>query len=162
MNELENKINDITELTQSEKDRLHFKERVNETLLTFLQEFVNQSIAKSDLEDKLDEDLLDILQNPTEENSLTNFEKIKLKEILSKEKTESKVGLLKTLIENSRSNDSNKKQQFGNDGNEHSKIGENTTQEDIDKAKNVLNKFDKILKFIEKTEFSEEEQKKSS
>ncbi len=160
MNDIERKINAMTELSQSEKDRLIFKEQVNDTLLNFLQAFVTQSIAKSDLEELLDNDLLDTLQNPSEENSLTNFEKIKLKEIISKEKTDSKVSLIKALIESNKVAE-NKNQNPNSSNPEHGQksVGENTTQEDIDKAKEILNKFDKLMKHIEKQEFSEEEKK---
>jgi hypothetical protein len=160
MNDIERKINAMTELTPSEKDRLIFKEQVNDTLLNFLQAFVTQSIAKSDLEELLDNDLLDTLQNPTEENSLTNFEKIRLKEIISKEKTDSKVSLIKALIESNKVAE-NKNQNTNPSNSEHNQksVGENTTQEDIDKAKEILSKFDKLMKHIEKQEFSEEEKK---
>jgi hypothetical protein len=158
MSNIEDKIKDITNVSQYQKDRMMYKDQVYDTLLSFLQSYAMQSIAQSDLESKLDEDLLNALQNtdPESENKLTNYEKIKLKEILSKEKTDLKGNLIKALIEGTKnSNNSKNNNDTYTGGNE----GEDplVTQEELNSAIKVSKKLNSLFKELEIAESSEEE-----
>jgi hypothetical protein len=166
MNDIETKINDISNLTKSQHDRLFLKEQVFEDLITFLQSHIKKISAKNTLREALEIDLMgsinpelevDVDGNLIEGNRLTNFEKIKLLEILSRNEVDSTTALVKAIAESSKA-DNLKKIEQPIDNNQKN-ISENTSQEDIDSAKRVLKHFDKILKGIEKQEFSEEEKK---
>jgi hypothetical protein len=167
MSNIETKINDISNLTKSEHDRMFLKEQVFDDLITFLQSHIKKISAKNALREALEIDLagsinpeseVDADGNLIEGNRLTNFEKIKLLEILSRNEVDSTTALVKAIGESSKNQNMQRPEGNSNE-NTQKAISENTSQEDIDSAKRVLKHFDKILQGIEKQEFSEEEKK---
>jgi hypothetical protein len=163
MENIENKIDYITDLTDSQKDRGNLKEIMTNDLVDFLHTFVRQVMAKNTLEDEIDTVLKERinplhLDGEEEPERLTNYELLKLKEIISREKTDSKGNLIKAIIEASKNlNEASKnKESEGKSNSAH----ENITQEDINEAKKVTELLSKVEKFLEKTEFSEEEKEK--
>jgi len=160
--DIEKKIDQITNLTQSQEDRTNLKKIITNDLVDFLHTFVHQVMAKNDLEEEIDKVLKERI-NPLvidgeEIDRLSNYEILKLKEIISREKTDSKVNLVKAIIEASK----NLQEISKNKDNE--KLVDNSqniiTQDDVNNAKKTTKLLDKIARFLEKTELSDEEVEK--
>jgi len=160
-NDIEQKIDEITSLTKSQQDRLTFKDQVSDNLITFLQSFIKKIETKNNLASMLENDLADKI-NPmipadgSEPDGLSNYEKIKLLEVLKKSETDSDVALIKAIFESQKNTDSGKKK-LENEESEHKKASNDLTQKDINDAISVLNTLKKITNAIEKTELSQDE-----
>lgn len=164
MKDLEKKINDMTNLSESQRTKLLFKEQVYDDLLVFLQSYIKKITTKNCLKERIESTLLEKMDNvPTEDNpdadTLSNVEMIKLLEILSREEVDSTGNMLKAVIESSKAiesaNDGNKNQ---NPNAENSKE-KDISQGDINTAITTLKKINKLIDNIEKTELSEGEKK---
>ena len=163
--EIEDKIDKITAVTSSQKDRNNLKELMANDLVDFLHAFVKQVTAKNDLEEEIDTVLKSrinpiVLEGEEEQDRLSNFELLKLKEIISREKTDSKGNLIKAIIEASK----NLQELYKNRENEKLKENsqDNVTQEDINNAKKTTMLLEKLSTWFEKTELSEEEIEKNN
>lgn len=161
--DIEKTIDNMTELTKSQQDRLHLKEIVFDDLIKFLQSHIKKISSKNALREKIEKVLMDRVEPLNEDESLSNFELIKLLEILSRNEVDSTTALVKAISESSRNNENKNK---GDEPNTP-KVPEETTQKNIESAKKIistLEKIDNIEKFIkdlEKTESSKEELEKN-
>lgn len=151
---LEGKVDELNSLTKSQQDRLAFKEQVFDDLITFLRTHIKKINCKNTLKERIETVLLEKLDSENPEDALTNFELIKLHEILTRSEVDSTSALIKAISESSKSN-SNQDKPAGSEIPERKQ--EEASQEDITKSRKIMETLDKIAKLFDKTEFSKKE-----
>lgn len=150
-----NKLDQIEDLTDSQKDRLNVKEQATTNLLAFLNNFITTIATKNDLNDKIDLLILEKIQKEIEIEGVEGVSwgvLLKLKELVNKQHVESATPILK-IIENAVKQPESPLNPSKNFDNESTDESAKITQNDYKAAK-------KILKFIEglsNTEFNEKE-----
>ena len=144
---IENKINELTVVSKSQLDRNLIKEESFKNLMGFLNGYISQSNTQSALKIKVENMLLDKLDQDQEDVPYGVL--IKLHEILSKTETDSAIPILK-IIESATRNDKDDVPRIpeGSSKNESS-----MTSKDITTIKKLLT----ALGDLKESEFPEEE-----
>jgi hypothetical protein len=157
MSNIETKIDDISSLSQSQRDRLIFKDQVFDDLIKFLQAHIRKITAKDELREKVEAALMDrINPDDTQTEALTNFALLKLLEILSRNEVDSTTALIRAISESSKN-----VQQKDNDSKPaqtESDKGKNITQKDIETAMKVSKRLDEFFDELKRTETVKDEQ----
>jgi hypothetical protein len=155
MTDILKKIESITDLTESQKDRPNIKEQATTNLLNFLNGFILDMQSKNELQNTVDKLIADKIEKEIEENGIDGLNWgviFKLKELAGKQQVESATPILKILENAVKQPDSplSPKENLKEDNiDESSKIT-------VDEYKSVK----KMLKFIDElkiTEFGEKE-----
>jgi hypothetical protein len=145
------KINDITNESDSQKDRNNIKEITRDTLYTFVNKCIEKSTSTSGLRAKVQEMLLDKLEKETDDVPYGVL--IKLEEILSKGETEAATPILKLLEASIKAE---KEQEQLPPPNINPGLEGTLTTEELKKFKESLQLLE-ILGKLKQTEFNEGE-----
>lgn len=148
MSDIENKINEISVVSQSQIDRSSMNQNAFKDLMGFLTTYINKSKTQSDLKTKVEKMLTDKLEQDQEDVPYGVL--IKLHEILSKTETDSAIPILK-IIEAATKNDKQEDAPYTPTAKEK---GEGSmTSKDITTIKKLLT----ALGDLKESEFPEEE-----
>lgn len=145
---IENKINELTVISKSQVDRSQVKENAFKDLMGFLSGYISQSNTQSALKLKVEQMLMDKLDQDQEDVPYGVL--IKLHEILSKTETDSAIPILK-IIESATKNDKDDDVPRISEGS--SKNESSMTSKDITTIKKLLT----ALGDLKESEFPEEE-----
>jgi len=154
-NSVINKIDSITNISQSQKDRFNIYDAINDELHEFMKTQMESITCKSTLRQSIEDKILQrVLEEEDREISTNNL--IKLLEIINKTDTDMGINLINILKENQRiviENLINVPQ-----GNGKKSIESEFSAEETQSTKKIL----KALEFIsdlKKTEFDKDEKK---
>jgi hypothetical protein len=146
------KIDSITELTESQRDRNLLKERSSENLLNFLNGYMSRVSSKNDLKNKVEQMLLDKIT--TDEEDLPYGVLMRLYEIISKTEVESATPILKIIESATKQPDSPFNAPRIPEGEREDESSRITTEE-YKSVKKLL----KIIDDLENTEFPNDKNK---
>ena len=147
------KIDDITNESDSQKDRDNIKELTRDTLYTFVNKCIEKSTSTSGLRAKVQEMLLDKLSKETTDVPYGVL--IKLEEVLSKGETEAATPILK-LLEASIKAEKEQEQLPPLNQSIIPGIDGNVTTEEFKKLKDLLNIIE-VHNKLKQSEFTEGE-----
>lgn len=144
------KINDIEQITNSQKDRFNSQVLIQEELFNFLINQMKVENAEKDLKNSLLNEFKEKLENKDddEEFPLTNAQKIKLVEILFKRENEKNANILNNVMKDKQNLVLNVGQDKNNDSSLNIK--------EINEAKKMIDVFD-LIKKMKNSEMSLEE-----
>lgn len=144
------KINDIEQITDSQKDRFNSQVLIQEELFNFLINQMKVENAEKDLKNSLLNEFKEKLENKDddEEFPLTNAQKIKLVEILFKRENEKNANILNNVMKDKQNLVLNVGQDKNNDSSLNIK--------EINEAKKMIDVFD-LIKKMKNSEMSLEE-----
>lgn len=144
------KINDIEQISDSQKDRFNSQVLIQEELFNFLINQMKVENAEKDLKNSLLNEFKEKLENKDddEEFPLTNAQKIKLVEILFKRENEKNANILNNVMKDKQNLVLNVGQDKNNDSSLNIK--------EINEAKKMIDVFD-LIKKMKNSEMSLEE-----
>lgn len=145
--QLEEKINDLSNLSQSQKDKLTLDDSIKHSLFSFLLSQMQRSVSKNELREEVSSILLSRVKSDVPEERISTGSLIKILEVLNKSENESSFNILSILKEKMKVEINN------NIPPTQSTLPESEfTSEDHQKVKKVLKFFDKLGK----SEFSQD------
>lgn len=144
------KINDIEQITNSQKDRFNSQVLIQEELFNFLINQMKVENAEKDLKNSLLNEFKEKLENKDDDEKfpLTNAQKIKLVEILFKRENEKNANILNNVMKDKQNLVLNVGQDKNNDSSLNIK--------EINEAKKMIDVFD-LIKKMKNSEMSLEE-----
>jgi hypothetical protein len=148
MSKNEENIENVTNLTQSEVDRINMKEISKQNLFGFFNDLLDKTKKESELFTTVKDEILNRVKNPEEKIATSNL--LKLFEILAHNQTQSEANILNLAREPL-------KVESERDADQLPGVSQESTfsPEDLDKAKNAIKYIDSLRDKVKEIDESE-------
>ena len=150
---MEDKIDKVLNISNSQLDRNRIKEESFVNLMTFMNVAIMKASTQNRLKEKVEALLLERIEDEDEEIPYGVL--IKLIEILGKNEVDASIPILKIIEQANKQPEPSLPENPTRSGKENSNSG--ISGEEVKKVKNIL----KIIDNLEKSEFSEDEKNKN-